>query len=107
MQMHAKDKDRQLKDFMYDKYMEDITQRRAKKEENKKAIQEAENRRIAVEERKFVKTDWASRLKKAKFVNDLNDATEYAGYLKQAEKEKEKDDHEGYLRHCQEMDSRK
>ena len=83
--MRAHDKDRQLKDFMYDKYMEDIAQRRDKKNEAKKAIQQAENQRIANEERKFVKTDRAQRLKKAKFVQDLNDATEYQNYLKQAE----------------------
>ena len=48
-----------------------------------------------------MKTDRATRLKKAKFVQDLNDATEYQNYLKQAEKEKEVADHEGYLRYCQ------
>jgi len=46
-------------------------------------------------------------LKKSKFVQDLNDATEYQNYMKQAEKEKEMADHEGYKRYLQKVDNRK
>ncbi len=107
LQMQAQDKDRQLKDYMYDKYMADIEARKAKEAETKKAIHDAENRRIAKEEQKFVKTDRAQRLAKSKFIRELDDATEYQNYLKQAEKEKVKADHEGWLRYCQQLDERK
>ena len=37
------------------------------------------------------------REKKLKFINELDEATQYQNYLKEAEKNKQKADHEGYL----------
>jgi phosphoribulokinase len=104
LQLEAQDKDRQLKDYMYDQYMADIERRKAKEREVKQAQHDAENRRIAEQEAKFVKTDRAARLKKSKFLQELDEATEYQKYLKQAEKDKVKADHEGWLRYCHQLD---
>ena len=54
-----------------------------------------------------MKTDRAARLKKSKFIQELDEATEYQNYLKQAEKERTKADHDGWLRYCQQLDDRK
>ena len=104
LQFEAQDQDRQLKDFMYDQYMADIEQRKAKAKEVKNAQHSAENKRIAAAEAQYVKTDRAARLKKSKFLQELDEATEYQNYLKQAEKDKVKADHEGWLRYCQQLD---
>ena len=71
------------------------------------ALHDAENRWIASEEAKFVSGDRQKKDSQNWFVQELNDATEYQHYLKEAEKEKKKADHEGYLKYCAQLDNRK
>lgn len=38
--------------------------------------------------------------KKSKFIKELDEATSYQSYLKEAEWNKQRADHDGYLKYC-------
>lgn len=107
LQFEASEKDRQVQDYMRSVNLSELEHAKRKKMQEKAAFQAAENKRIAEAEQKFVKTDRARRDYQNRFIQELDDATQYQQYLKQAEEEKKKADHAGYLRYCQEAQQRK
>ena len=85
---------------MHDQYVADMFNRNKKVKEEKKARHEEENKRIAREEAKFITNDMKKIQERDRFVQELNDATEYQQFLKDADKQAQEVDHRQYMKYC-------